>query len=76
LFKGLDQIRAAFVAVLNLVTPEVMAEMKLNYQQVDGEFAYILWSAGAHITLATDSFCVRGGKVVMQSFAGAGPLFG
>lgn len=75
-FRGRDQIRAAFIAILNLVTPEVMSQMKLSHQQVHGEFAYILWSAGSHITLATDTFCVRGGKIIMQSFAGTGPLFG
>ena len=72
--KGPDQIRAAFAAIMNLVTPEVMAEMKLGQQHIDGEFAYILWSAGAHITTASDTFCVRNGKIVLQTFVGAGPL--
>ena len=76
LSKGPDQIRATFAAIMNLVTPEVMAEMKLGQQNIDGDFAYILWTAGAHITTASDTFCVRNGKIVMQSFVGAGPLLG
>lgn len=75
-FKGLDQIRAAFAAVLTLFTPEVKAAMTVHHQQADGEFFYLLWSAAPHITLACDTFCVRDGKIVMQSFVGAGPLFG
>ncbi len=75
-FKGPDQIRGAFTAILNMMTPEVKAEMKVLHQQVDGEFLYLLWSAGAHVTLASDTFCVRDGKIVMQSFVGVGPLFG
>lgn len=74
--KGPDQIRAAFVSIMNLVTAEVMAEMNLGQQHIDGEFAYILWTAGAHITTASDTFCVRDGRIVMQSFVGAGPLLG
>jgi hypothetical protein len=40
---------------------------------VDGDYAYIIWSAQTAenvYELATDTFVVRNGKIVVQSFAG------
>jgi ketosteroid isomerase-like protein len=68
-FKGREQIRAFFTETLHLLTPDVLSSIHLNRREIDGEFAYILWSAGRMIPFATDTFCIRYGKIVMQSFA-------
>ncbi len=42
-------------------------------QFVEGDYAYILWSADTADNLyemATDTFVVRNGKIVAQSFTG------
>ena len=42
-------------------------------QFVEGDYAYILWTAETAdnvYELATDTFVVRDGKIVAQSFAG------
>jgi hypothetical protein len=49
------------------------AVFSMNQQAVDGEYAYILWTAETAdnvYEMATDTFVVREGKIVAQSFAG------
>ncbi len=70
MFRGLDQIRGFFTFALSILTPEAMANFKVIQQSVDGEFAYICWSAAPAVIVGGDTFCIRGGKIVMQSFAG------
>ena len=66
-FKGLDAIRANFTGVLQMMAPEVMANMKTIKQDIDGEYGYVLWSAAPAIPFAGDTFHVHNGKIVMQS---------
>jgi hypothetical protein len=45
----------------------------MKQQFVDGDYAYILWSAETAdnvYELGTDTFVVRDGKIVAQSFVG------
>jgi len=49
------------------------AAFSLKQQFVEGDYAYILWTAETAdnvYELATDTFVVREGKIVIQSFAG------
>jgi len=49
------------------------AAFSLKQQFVDGDYAYILWSAETAdnvYEVGTDTFVVRDGKIVAQSFAG------
>ena len=48
------------------------ASFSMGQQYVDGDYAYILWSAETadnSYEAATDTFVVRNGKIVAQSFA-------
>jgi ketosteroid isomerase-like protein len=48
------------------------ASFSMREQSVDGDYAYILWSAETadnSYEAATDTFVVRNGKIVAQSFA-------
>ncbi len=38
-------------------------------QDVEGDVAYIVWAAGDFAPLGTDTFVIRGGKIVLQTFA-------
>lgn len=67
-FKGPEKIRAFFAYALELLAP-VMNDLKVEKTDMDGEFVYVAWSAGEIIPFATDTFCIRDGKIVMQSFA-------
>ena len=68
---GVDAIRPLFVELLaEFAKPG--ASFALERESVNGDFAYILWSAETAdrtYELATDTFVVQGGKIVAQSFA-------
>ena len=66
-FKGPENIRKFFIGALELLTPEALGNLKVIKQEIDGEYAYVLWSASPVISFAGDLFHIRGGKIVMQS---------
>lgn len=66
---GLERIRAFFAGFLADSPPELLAAMTLVRQDVLGEVAYILWKAEPFIPLATDTFLIRDGRILVQTFA-------
>jgi ketosteroid isomerase-like protein len=68
--KGVDRIRPVFEALIaEFGKPGATFNMK--QQLVEGDYAYILWTAETAdnvYELATDTFVVRQGKIVAQSF--------
>ena len=71
--KGLDSIRGFFHGFLTSSPPELLRAMTLVRKDIHGEVAYILWNAEPYIPLASDTFVVRGGKILAQSFATYAP---
>ena len=70
--KGVDAIRPLFVAML-AEFGKPGARFSLRQQSVEGDYAYILWTAETAenvYELGTDTFVVRDGKIVAQSFTG------
>ncbi len=67
--KGLVAIRGLYAQVMELLTPEVLGQLKITHQVVDGEIAYIAFSAGTLSPLITDTFVIRGGKIAAQTSA-------
>src|SRR5512143_3884454 len=69
--KGPNAIKPFFQALLSEFA-KPGASFSMREQCVDGNYAYILWSAETADTsyeAATDTFVVRNGKIVAQSFA-------
>ena len=66
---GLDALRTFFHTFLTTSPPELLRAMTVVRQDIHGEVAYLLWKAEPFIPLATDSFVIREGKIVAQSFA-------
>jgi ketosteroid isomerase-like protein len=70
MFKGVDAIRPLFQTLFaEFAKPGATFTMK--QQLVDGDYAYILWTAETAdnvYELATDTFVVQDGKIVAQSF--------
>ena len=70
--KGPDAIKPLFERMLTeFAKPGASFEMK--QLTVDGEYAYIVWSAETAenvYELGTDTFYVQNGKIAVQSFAG------
>ena len=69
--KGADAIRPLFQAMFaEFGKPGAAFSMK--QESVEGDYAYILWTAETAdnvYELGTDTFVVRDGKIVAQSFA-------
>ena len=71
--RGLDAIRGFFQALL-AEFGKPGATFSLRHLSVEGEHAYILWTAetadNVH-ELGTDTFVVRDGRIAVQSYAGS-----
>ncbi len=69
--RGVDAIKALFQAML-AEFGKPGATFSLKHQSVEGDYGYILWTAetaDSVYELGTDTFVVRDGKIVVQSFA-------
>ncbi|HXH48933.1 MAG TPA: nuclear transport factor 2 family protein [Terriglobia bacterium] len=70
--KGAAAIRAFFQALL-AEFGKPGATFSLKHQSVEGDYGYIIWTAETAdnvYELGTDTFVVRDGRIVVQSFAG------
>ena len=70
--RGIDAIRSLFQAML-AEFGKPGAAFSLKQQFVEGDYAYILWTAETAdnvYELGTDTFVVREGRIAVQSFAG------
>jgi ketosteroid isomerase-like protein len=67
--RGRAEIRLGFEALLEDLPPG--STIEVSKQIVEGEIAYIVWSGESQkvkIPFATDTFVVRDGKIVAQTF--------
>jgi ketosteroid isomerase-like protein len=72
MLRGTDAIRDLFVGLFKEFAKPGMSFEMLR-QDVDGDTAYILWraeTADNRYELGTDTFVVKDGKIVTQTFAG------
>ena len=70
--KGHVAIRALFANVFENMFPPKSTSLSLDKQIIEGEIAYIVWSGRSQFYSAafgTDTFVIRGGKIVVQTFA-------
>ena len=70
--KGPDEMRPLFQALI-AEFGKPGAAFTLKRQSIDGDYAYILWTAETAdnvYEVATDTFVVRDGKIAAQSFTG------
>jgi len=70
--KGADAMRPLFQALIEEFG-KPGARFTLKRQSVEGDYAYILWTAETAdnvYEVATDTFFVRDGKIAAQSFTG------
>jgi ketosteroid isomerase-like protein len=67
--RGRAEIREFFAGFVASLPPGTIERFALKCLRVEGELAYITWSAGNVVPLGTDTFVVRGGRIVAQTFA-------
>lgn len=68
-YRGKQAIRSFFDAFIASLPPGAIGEFALRSLRVEGDLAYITWSAGPELPLGTDTFLVRDGKIVSQTVA-------
>jgi len=68
-YHGKPEIRRFFEAFIASLPPKAISRFSLRTLRVEGDIAYITWSAGNEIPLGTDTFVVRDGRIVSQTFA-------
>ncbi len=70
--RGTDEIEGLFTGLFEEFG-KPGATFEMAHSVVEGDYAYIIWSAETPDNVyeyATDTFVIRNGKIVAQSFAG------
>lgn len=71
-YTGLEEIRTNFVNAFKAF-PKDSTTFTLNKSLVVQDIGYILWQSKTpafNLTFATDTFIIRNGKIIRQTFAG------
>ncbi|MEP6791805.1 MAG: nuclear transport factor 2 family protein [Ramlibacter sp.] len=68
-YCGKPAIRGFFNDFVAALPPDAISQFKLHSLLAKGDVAYITWSAGQKLPLGTDTFVVRQGRIVSQTFA-------
>lgn len=68
-YRGKSEIREFFEDFIAALPPQAMRKFLLRSLRCDDNVAHITWSAGDELPLGTDTFLVRDGKIVSQTFA-------
>ena len=71
-YTGLDEIRTNFVDAFKAF-PKDSTTFTLDKSVVTKDIGYILWKSKTptfNLTYATDTFIIRDGKIIRQTFAG------
>jgi hypothetical protein len=67
--RGVDEIRGFFEAFLDSLPKQALELFDIRCQEANGELGYIVWSVGELIPLGTDTFLIKDGKIVQQTYA-------
>lgn len=71
-YRGPAEIRAFFTALFEVLPAGFFeTRMKMVRQAFVGELGYILWEGKPIVSQATDTFVVRDGKILFQTFTNA-----
>ena len=71
-YRGLEEIRQNFINAFKAF-PVKKGKLTLHQSEVVDDVGYILWEADVpifHLVYATDTFIIRNGKIIRQTFAG------
>ncbi|MFT4038289.1 MAG: nuclear transport factor 2 family protein [Thermomicrobiales bacterium] len=72
--EGLAQIRAYYEAFLANRPDTFLKRFTIVRQDVIGEVAYVIWKAQPFVRIGTDTFVVRDGVIVLNTFWVNSPL--
>ena len=66
--KGLKAL-GEFFGGFGSAMPDFMDGFRMLRQEVVGDVAYIVWESPKYVLLGTDTFVIRNGRIVTQTFA-------
>jgi hypothetical protein len=72
--RGLSEIRRFFADFIGGLPTGFLESFKMHRKELAGDLGYIVWEASPWVSLASDTFVVRDGKIMMQTFAAYPPL--
>jgi len=67
--RGREAIRKDTEAFFANTPPELLDRLELVREDVEGDLAYLIWKSEPYVTLATESFVIREGRIEAQTFA-------
>ena len=67
--RGHEKIREDSIEFSKLVTTEFLDSFKVGRLDFSGDIVFFTWSAGTRFPLATETFVIRDGKIVVQTFS-------
>jgi hypothetical protein len=67
--RGTAAIRGFFATLPEILPPGFWENFKMIRQDTEGEVAYMVWSSEPAFPLGTDTFIIRDGRIVTQTFA-------
>jgi ketosteroid isomerase-like protein len=65
--RGIEQIRTHFTNVVNGAPAELLTNLQDDLLYVEGEFVFFMWSSGSMVPHASDTLCIRDGKIILQT---------
>lgn len=68
-YRGRREIGTFFERFIASLPPQGIRRFSLRSLRVEDDVAYITWNVGDEWPLGTDTFVVRDGKIVLQTFA-------
>jgi len=72
---GRAAIRKFFTAFIETMPAGFLEAFAMREQRFAGELGYIVWDVAPWVRFATDTFVVRDGKIVLQTFAADPPTW-
>ena len=69
IYRGVEEIRKFFTGFLGNLPAKGLELFRMRTQEANGEVGYIVWSVGDLIPLGTDTFVIKDGKIVQQTYA-------
>jgi ketosteroid isomerase-like protein len=68
-YRGKRAIREFFLSFMANLPAGASDSFELNRIEIDEGLGYIVWSVNGAVSLGTDTFIVREGKIAQQTFA-------
>jgi ketosteroid isomerase-like protein len=71
-YRGRAEIRGFFTTLFSALPAGFLDELRMIRREINDDVAYILWECKPQIPRATDTFVMRNGKILVQTFAAFG----